>query len=157
MKRKNQLFSLLLSGLLVCGLLNPVNSHAAEIEYVNHTSTGAMELNVEYEVYDTFEVSVPKKIELVKSNDVSIPVGVKGDLASKSTLDITPAETMTLSQDTKDPIVVDVMINKGSFNFQELEGDGQNTGIVIDATNLTAGEWKGTCTLTVAVTDHTND
>lgn len=114
---------------------------------------GQMDLPVTIRGTSTYEVSVPKTITLIKGTKDYFPIKVKGDICSDEELVISTSQDMEMTQSasTKENVTVSTNPEKSTYSIDDIAGDGYESKVNVDTSALSAGEWKGNCTINVTL------
>ncbi len=123
-----------------------------EIEYQNDKDEDfENSTNVFAELKSEYKVTIPKVVVLSgASKDARYYVKVEGDIAGYETVHVEPEDSFNLYAVNKDAVVATIDQDKTSWHVADFDTDA--TG-VINASDITAGNWQGTFNFNVFLKD----
>ena len=139
---------------MLMGSVTPV--FAATNETQTTSSNEKKEVEVLYNKSASYFVTIPKTITLDSNKESTYNVKVEGDIPSDKNVYVAPEDAISQTneidfymhdQSTKHPkadVAAIVTQNKDTQDFEEVQSGYEETTNKISASQLTAGNWKGT-------------
>ena len=156
---KNKFLVKAVSGTLCAAMLmsNITPTFAATTnEQTTSKETDSKDVEVTYNKSASYFVTIPKIIALDSNKESTYSVKIEGDIPSDKDVYVSPqdaiSETDTIDfymhdQSTKHPktdVTAIVTQNKDTWDFEDVASGYEETNNKISASQLTAGNWKGT-------------
>lgn len=152
MKKRLLAFTLAATMLLGSAMIVFAADDVTEITQDSEPKTATV--NVSTTITETYTVKVPKTIKLDASGNYTKTetIAVTGNLAGNRQVTVTVPQNVALKATGKTDVSGAITLTKDKFTFEELaNGATQTSDLTIQATGLTAGDWKGTFVVTVAL------
>ena len=168
---KNKFLVKAVSGTLCAAMLmsNITPTFAATTnEQTTSKETDSKDVEVTYNKSASYFVTIPKIIALDSNKESTYSVKIEGDIPSDKDVYVSPqdaiSETDTIDfymhdQSTKHPktdVTAIVTQNKDTWNFEDVASGYEETNNKISASQLTAGNWKGTFNFNINLKDIEN-
>ena len=127
--------------------------------------TDTKEVEVTYNQSASYQVTIPKVITLDSNKTSKYSVKVSGDIPSDKNVYVAPEDAISQTNEidfymkdqstknAKEDVVATVTQNKDTWDFEDVANGVEETNNAISATNLTAGNWKGTFNFNINLKD----
>ena len=163
-KKVIKAMSSVLCASMLMGGVQPI--YASTNETQSTSSNDKKEVEVLYNKSASYFVTIPKNITLDSNKESTYNVKVEGDIPSDKNVYVTPIDAISETIDTidfymhdqsvknpKDDVVATVTQNKETWDFEEVQNSVEESNNTINASNLTAGNWKGTFNFNINLKD----
>jgi hypothetical protein len=142
-----------MASLVLLNFTMPVFAQVEEEQIINKTQNSQTE--VFYNQASSFEVIVPKLVDLGSDKFTNYEVTVSGDISSDEMIAVVPEESFLMEDisglnNKKDDIVATVIQDKTEWIFNEFETKANGN---ISAPDLTAGKWQGSFFFNIELQD----
>ena len=142
-KSFKKLMPITMAGIMIFGSIAPIFAVVKETETV--TSNSTQQTEVFYNQESSFEVIVPKLVDLGADKFTNYEVTVSGDISSDEVVKVVPEESFLMKDKSgttnlKADVEATVTQDKTEWIFNEFEIKANGN---ISAPNLTAGNWEG--------------
>lgn len=136
----------ILSIILLFSLLFTNFTVYAETEEITTDKVASSVVNAE--VNSSFSVQIPKSITLISDDEgyygSYYTVSLKGNIAGNESLFVTPDETVTLTEGSKDNISAMVYQEATGLCYDEINNEfAELKGVIFTEEKLSAGNWTG--------------
>lgn len=151
---KKRLLAFTLAATMLLGSAMTVSAADDVTEITQASTSKTATVNVSTTITETYTVKVPKTITLDASGNYTKTgaIAVTGNLAGNKQVTVTVPATVALKATGKTDVSGSITSTKDTFTFEELANGAEKTSdLTIQATGLTAGDWKGTFVVTVAL------
>lgn len=140
---------------MLMGNVTPVFAATTDTQTTSN-ETDTKEVEVTYDKSASYFVTIPKTITLDSNKESTYNVKVEGDIPSDRNVYVAPQDAILQTdtidfymydQSTKNPkedVVAIVTYNKDTWDFEDVANGVEETNNKISASQLTAGNWKGT-------------
>ena len=140
---------------MLMGNVTPVFAATTDTQTTSK-ETDTKEVEVTYDKSASYFVTIPKVITLDSNKESTYSVKVEGDIPSDKDVYVSPQDAILETdmidfymhdQSTKHPkadVAAIVTYNKDTWNFEDVANGVEETNNKISASQLTAGNWKGT-------------
>ena len=165
-KKVVKAMSSVLCASMLMGSVTPM--FAATNETQTTSSNEKKEVEVLYNKSVSYFVTIPKTITLDSNKESTYNVKVEGNIPSDKNVYVAPEDSISQTneidfymhdQSTKHPkadVAAIVTQNKDTWDFEDMTNGVEETNNKISATNLTAGNWKGTFNFNINLKDVDN-
>ena len=142
-KSFKKLMPITMAGIMIFGSIAPIFATVKEEQIITSTETAQTE--VFYNQESSFEVIVPKLVDLGSDKFTNYEVTVSGDISSDEVIKVVPEESFFMKDKSgttnfKEDVEATVTQDKTEWIFNEFETKANGN---ILAPNLTAGRWEG--------------
>ena len=142
-KSFKKLMPITMAGVVVLGSIAPIFATVKDTQTV--TSNSTQQTEVFYNQESSFEVIVPKLVDLGSDKFTNYEVTVSGDISSDEVIKVVPEESFLMKDKSgttnlKEDVEATVTQDKTEWIFNEFEIKANGN---ISAPNLTAGNWEG--------------
>lgn len=151
---KQRLLAFTLAATMLLGSAMTVFAADDVTEITQDSAAKTATVNVSTTITETYTVKVPKTVTLDASGNYTKTgaIAVTGNLAGNRQVTVTVPATVALKATGKTDVSGAITSTKDKFTFEELaKGATKTSDLTIQATGLTAGDWKGTFVVTVAL------
>ena len=154
-KKVIKTMSSVLCASMLMGSVTPVFAATTDTQTTSKESD-SKSVEVTYDKSASYFVTIPKTIVLDSNKESTYSVKVEGDIPSDKNVYVAPVDAISQTneidfymkdQSTKNikaDVVATVTHNKDTWDFEDVANGVEETNNTISATNLTAGNWKGT-------------
>ena len=165
---KNKKIVKAMSGVLcasmLMGSLTPVFAATTDTQTTSK-ETDTKKVEVTYDKSASYFVTIPKVITLDSNKESTYNVKVEGDIPSDKNIYVAPVDAISKTDEidfymhdqstknTKADVAAVVTHNKDTWDFEDVANGVEETNNTISATNLTAGNWKGTFNFNINMKD----
>lgn len=165
---KNKKIVKAMSGVLCASMLmgsvTPVFAATTDTQTTSN-ETDSKSVEVTYDKSASYFVTIPKIITLDSNKESTYSVKVEGDIPSNKNVYVAPVDAISQTNEidfymhdqgtknTKADVVATVTHNKDTYDFEDVANGVEETNNTISATNLTAGNWKGTFNFNINLRD----
>ena len=165
---KNKKIVKAMSGVLcasmLMGSLTPVFAATIDTQTTSK-ETDTKKVEVTYDKSASYFVTIPKVITLDSNKESTYNVKVEGDIPSDKNIYVAPVDAISetdeidfymhdqSTKNTKADVAAVVTHNKDTWDFEDVANGVEETNNTISATNLTAGNWKGTFNFNINMKD----
>ena len=159
--------SSMLCATMLMGSVVPVFAATTDTQTTSK-ETDSKDVVVTYDKSASYFVTIPKTIVLDSNKESTYNVKVEGDIPSNKNVYVAPVDAISetdeidfymhdqSTKNTKADVVATVTHNKDIWDFEDAASGYEETNNTISASNLTAGNWKGTFTFNINLRDVTN-
>lgn len=149
---------------MLMGNVTPVFAATTDTQTTSN-ETDTKEVEVTYDKSASYFVTIPKTITLDSNKESTYNVKVEGDIPSDRNVYVAPQDAILQTdtidfymydQSTKNPkedVVAIVTYNKDTWDFEDVANGVEETNNKISASQLTAGNWKGTFNFNINLRD----
>ena len=165
-KKVVKAMSSVLCASMLMGSVTPVFASTNETQTTS--SNEKKEVEVLYNKSASYFVTIPKTITLDSNKESTYNVKVEGDIPSDKNVYVAPKDAISQTneidfymhdQSTKHPkadVAAIVTQNKDTWDFEDVANGVEETTNKISASQLTAGNWKGTFNFNINLKDIEN-
>ena len=166
-KKVVKAMSSVLCASMLMGSVTPVFATTNETQTTSK-ETDSKDVEVTYNKSASYFVTIPKTITLDSNKESTYNVKVEGDIPSDKNVYVAPEDAISQTneidfymhdQSTKHPkadVAAIVTQNKDTWDFEDVANGYEETTNKISASQLTAGNWKGTFNFNINLKDFEN-
>ena len=166
-KKVIKTMSSVLCASMLMGSVTPVFAATIDTQTTSN-ETNSKSVEVTYDKSASYFVTIPKTIVLDSNKESTYSVKVEGDIPSNKNVYVAPVDAISQTNEidfymhdqgtknTKADVVATVTHNKDTWDFEDASSGYEETNNTISATNLTAGNWKGTFNFNINLRDVAN-